>query len=82
MVGQTIEQGVHRREAVEGVLGQRLEHSWQIARIGNQDGLAAHAQTQHHVHRESEDVVQRQSTHTGGLLACRDALHDRPVPGL
>ena len=64
------------------VFGQLFEHRGQIARIGNQDGFSAHAQPQHHVHREGEDVVQRQSTHRGGLLTRRNALHDGLIPGL
>ncbi len=51
------------------VLGQLLERRLQIARVGDQDGFAARAHGQHHVHREREDVVQRQRAHAGELLA-------------
>ena len=82
MVGQAVEQRVHGREAVEGVLGQFLEHGRQVARVGDQDGLAARAHAQHHVHGEREDVVQRQRADAGLLFACGHLLHHGVVPRL
>ncbi len=82
MVGQRVEQRVNRRKAVEAVLGQFLEHGRQVARIGNQDQLAARAHRQHHAHREGEDMVERQGADRGRLLAGRHLLHGRLIPGL
>ena len=61
---------------------QLFEHRRNVARIGDQQELAAHAHAQHHANGEGEDVVQRQGANAGGLLVGRQVVHDRLVPGL
>ena len=69
VIGQTVKQGVDRRETVEGVLGQLFELGRDVAWIRNQNRLGTGAHAQHHVHSESKDVIERQGTHRCGLLA-------------
>ena len=82
VVGHRVEERVHRREAVELLALQLLEHGRQVARIGDQDVGAAHAHRQHHVRVEAEDVIDRQRADGDDLLAVRDLLQRRLVPGL
>ena len=82
VVGQAVEQGVDGWKTVKLVARQLFEHSSEVARVGNQDGFAARAHGQHHVRREGEDVVQRQSAHRGELLLSGNGAHHRCIPGL
>ena len=82
VMGQPVEQGVHRREVVEDLALQVLEHRFQVARIGDQDVAPAGVHGQHHVHREREDMVERQRADAGDLLArLADVLQHRVEPG-
>ena len=82
VVGQAVEQRVHCREVVEHLALQVFEHRLQVTRIGDQDVAPAGVHGQHHVHRESEDVVQRQRADAGDLLACfADVVEHRVEPG-
>ena len=81
MVHQSTEEGADRREGMDAVGRERLQHSRDVARIGNQNRFTAQAQAQHHADGERENMVQRQRAHAGWLLARRDAAHGRQIPG-
>jgi len=82
MIGHRVEQRVDGRQAVERLALQVLEHRRDVARIGDEDVAAAHAQPQHHVRVESEDVIQRQRADGDHLYTRFHLLHRRLVPGV
>ena len=60
VVEQRVEQRVEAREDVERVLLQFLDEARNVARIGDQDVLRALLHAHQRVHRQREDVVERQ----------------------
>ncbi len=82
MVGHRVEQRVDRGQAVERLAAQVLEHRRDVARVGDQQVARAHAQAQHHVRVEAEDVIQRQRADGDDLLALGHLAQRRLVPGV
>ena len=81
IVGQRVVQRVDRREHVDAVPGQRGHQPGDVARIGNQQVAAPHAQAHEVAHRQREDVVKRQRA-DDVELAVADLLEHRVEPGL
>ena len=65
---------------MENMLLQLFQHRIQVTRIGQQNVFAPHFATQHHVHSESKDMVQRQRTHKPDLVTQWALRQSRTVP--